>query len=84
LNEVVGKYPDVYESVRGAGLMIGIKCVVPAGDVVVAFQKEGMLTVPAGDNVARLLPPLNIDESHINEAMDIINRVGKNWAAGDG
>ncbi len=84
LNKVVGKYPDVYESVRGAGLMIGIKCVVPAGDVVVAFQKEGMLTVPAGDNVARLLPPLNIDESHINEAMDIINRVGKNWAAGDG
>ena len=50
----------------------------------VTFQKEGMLTVPAGDNVARLLPPLNIDESHINEAMDIINRVGKNWAAGDG
>lgn len=84
LNKVVGKYPDVYESVRGAGLMIGIKCVVPAGDVVVAFQKEGMLTVPAGENVARLLPPLNIDESHINEAMDIINRVGKNWAAGDG
>ena len=84
LNEVVGRYPDVYESVRGAGLMIGIKCVVPAGDVVVAFQKEGMLTVPAGENVARLLPPLNIDESHINEAMDIINRVGKNWAAGDG
>ena len=84
LNKVVGKYPDVYESVRGAGLMIGIKCVVPAGDVVVAFQKEGMLTVPAGDNVARLLPPLNIDESHINEAMDIIDRVGKNWAAGDG
>ena len=84
LNEVVGRYPDVYESVRGAGLMIGIKCVVPAGDVVVAFQKEGMLTVPAGENVARLLPPLNIDESHINDAMDIINRVGKNWAAGDG
>ena len=84
LNEVVGRYPDVYESVRGAGLMIGMKCVVPAGDVVLAFQKEGMLTVPAGENVARLLPPLNIDESHINEAMDIINRVGKNWAAGDG
>jgi acetylornithine/N-succinyldiaminopimelate aminotransferase len=84
LSEVVGRYPDVYESVRGAGLMIGIKCVVPAGDVVLAFQKEGMLTVPAGDNVARLLPPLNIDESHINEAMDIIDQVGKNWAAGDG
>jgi len=84
LSETVARYPDVYESVRGAGLMIGIKCVVPAGDVVVAFQKEGMLTVPAGDNVARLLPPLNIEESHIDEAIDIIDRVGRNWAAGDG
>ena len=84
LSETVARYPDVYESVRGAGLMIGIKCVVPAGDVVVAFQKAGMLTVPAGDNVARLLPPLNIEESHIDEAIGIIDRVGKNWAAGDG
>jgi acetylornithine/N-succinyldiaminopimelate aminotransferase len=84
LSEVVGRYPDVYESVRGAGLMIGIKCVVPAGDIVVAFQKAGMLTVPAGENVARLLPPLNIDESHIDQALDIVDRVGKTWAAGDG
>ena len=84
LSEVVGRYPDVYESIRGAGLMIGIKCVVPAGDIVVAFQKAGMLTVPAGENVARLLPPLNIDESHIDQALDIVDRVGKNWAAGDG
>ncbi|MDD9906498.1 MAG: aspartate aminotransferase family protein [Rhodospirillaceae bacterium] len=84
LSEVVSRYPEVYESVRGAGLMVGIKCVVPAGDVVVAFQKEGMLTVPAGENVARLLPPLNIEESHIDEAIEIVDRVGKNWAAGDG
>ncbi|NKB60566.1 MAG: acetylornithine/succinylornithine family transaminase [Alphaproteobacteria bacterium] len=84
LTETVAKYPEVYESVRGAGLMLGIKCVVPAGDVVVAFQKAGMLTVPAGDNVARLLPPLNIDESHITEAINIIDAVGKNWGAGDG
>jgi acetylornithine/N-succinyldiaminopimelate aminotransferase len=84
LTETVGRYPDVYESVRGAGLMLGIKCVVPAGDVVVAFQKAGMLTVPAGDNVARLLPPLTIDESHIAEAVDIIDRVGKEWGSGDG
>ena len=80
----MGRYPDVYESVRGAGLMVGNKCVVPAGDIVVAFQKAGMLTVPAGENVARLLPPLNIDESHIDQALDIVDRVGKNWAAGDG
>ena len=84
LSEAVSRYPEVYKSVRGAGLMVGIKCVVPAGDVVVAFQKEGMLTVPAGENVARLLPPLNIEESHIDEAIKIVDRVGKNWTAGDG
>ena len=84
LSEVVSRYPEVYKSVRGAGFMVGIKCFVPAGDVVVAFQKEGMLTVPAGENVARLLPPLNIEESHIDEAIKIVERVGKNWAAGDG
>ena len=84
LSEVVSRYPEVYESVRGAGLMVGIKCVVTAGDVVVAFQKEGMLPVPAGENVARLLPPLNIEESHIDEAIEIVDRGGKNWAAGDG
>ena len=84
LSEAVSRYPEVYKSVRGAGLMVGIKCVVPAGDVVVAFQKEGMLTVPAGENVARLLPPLNIKESHIDEAIKIVDRVGKNWTAGDG
>lgn len=84
LNETVARHPKVYESVRGAGLMLGVKCFVPAGDVVVALQKEGMLTVPAGDNVARFLPPLNIEDSHIDEAIEIIDRVAENWAHGDG
>lgn len=81
---VVSRYPAVFESVRGAGLMIGIKCVVPCGDVVAALQKEGLLTVPAGDNVARFLPPLNIDESHVEEAVAKLDTVGKNWASHDG
>ena len=62
----------------------GALATVDGDDVVVAFQKAGMLTVPAGDNVARLLPPLNIDENHIGEAVDIIDAVGKNWDSGDG
>lgn len=84
LNETVSRYPKVFEEARGAGLMLGIKCVVPAGDVVVALQKEGMLTVPAGDNVVRFLPPLTIDESHIEEAIGILDGVAKNWDTGDG
>ena len=53
-------YPNLVKEVRGAGLMVGIKAIVPAGDLVTAFRDHGLLTVPAGDNVVRLLPPLII------------------------
>ena len=52
--------------------MIGMKCAVPAGDMVTACREAGLLTVPAGDNVARLLPPLIIDQNHVDEAADMI------------
>ncbi len=80
--EVVARYPNVYGSLRGAGLMLGIKCTAVNGDVVVALKEAGLLTVPAGDNVVRFLPPLNIEESHIEEAVGILDQVGKGW--GDG
>jgi len=84
LQDLVGRYPTIFETVRGAGLMLGLKCVVPAGDMVVALQKAGLLTVPAGDNVVRLLPPLNIDDRHVAEALDILDKVAGNWEADDG
>jgi len=84
LQDLVGRYPAVFESVRGAGLMLGLKCVITAGDMVVALQKEGLLTVPAGDNVVRLLPPLNIDASHVDEALAILDKIAGNWNVDDG
>ena len=83
-SEVVARHPDVYKSVRGAGLMVGIVCAVPNGDVVTRLHDEGMLTVPAGDNVARLLPPMTIEESHIDEAMVMLDRVGQALRTSDG
>jgi acetylornithine/N-succinyldiaminopimelate aminotransferase len=68
------KWPDIIETVRGVGLMIGLKCVVPAGDMVTACRNAGLLTVPAGDNVVRLLPPLIIDKTHVAEAIGMIDR----------
>ena len=68
------QWPDVIEAVRGVGLMIGLKCKAPAGDVVTACREAGLLTVPAADNVVRLLPPLIIDETHVAEAIDMIDR----------
>ena len=75
--DVVAKHPGVYKSVRGAGLMIGIICEVPNSAVITRLHDEGMLTVPAGDNVARLLPPMTIEESHIDEAVAMLDRVGE-------
>ncbi|MCP5367582.1 MAG: aspartate aminotransferase family protein [Hyphomicrobiales bacterium] len=67
-------HPTVIEEIRGAGLMIGIKCKVPNTDLVNRLRAKGLLTVPAADNVVRLLPPLIIEEIHVNEALAILDR----------
>ena len=59
----------VVEEIRGEGLMLGVKCRVPNTDVVAAARAEGLLLVGAGDNVARLLPPLVIDDADLDEAV---------------
>lgn len=64
------RYPRIVEGVRGEGLMLGIKCHVTNTDLVAALREEKMLTVGAGDNVVRLLPPLNIEETHLDDAME--------------
>jgi acetylornithine/N-succinyldiaminopimelate aminotransferase len=68
------EHQGAFEDVRGAGLMIGLKCICPVGDFVTACREEGLLTVPAGDNVMRLLPPLIIDEKHISECVEMMGR----------
>lgn len=62
------EYPHVIEEVRGSGLLIGIKVKPPMGDVVNACIDEKLLTVGAGDNVVRLLAPLNVTEDELVEA----------------
>ncbi|MEK9684013.1 MAG: aspartate aminotransferase family protein [Rhodospirillaceae bacterium] len=73
LNKIVMAYPELLAEVRGSGLMIGLKCLIPAGDLVDACRRQKLLTVPAGDNVVRLLPPLIIDKGHIEEALRMIS-----------
>jgi acetylornithine/N-succinyldiaminopimelate aminotransferase len=65
---LVDKNPDIFEEVRGQGLLLGLKCKPANGDVAAAFRKAGLLTAMAGDNVVRLLPPLIIEAEHIAEA----------------
>jgi acetylornithine/N-succinyldiaminopimelate aminotransferase len=66
-------WPDVIEEVRGEGLMLGLKLKPPAGEFVAALMAEHMLSVGAGENVVRLLPPLIIDEAAMSEAAAAID-----------
>jgi len=70
LEGVVAAHPDVFEAVRGSGLMLGLKCKAANADVVQAGFAQGVLTVPAADNVVRLLPALNIPDADILLAAD--------------
>lgn len=70
LEGLIASHPDVFEEVRGAGLMLGIKCKVANSDVVHAGYDQLVLTVPAADNVVRILPPLTIKDDEIAQAID--------------
>jgi acetylornithine/N-succinyldiaminopimelate aminotransferase len=69
LEGLVAAHPDLYEGVRGQGLILGLKCKVANTDIVKAAYGEHLLTVPAADNVIRLLPALNIPDADIAEAI---------------
>jgi acetylornithine/N-succinyldiaminopimelate aminotransferase len=70
LAQLQDRHPTIIESVRGEGLMFGLKTRTPNSDFVTAARAAKLLTVPAGDNVVRLLPPLIIDENEIAEGVE--------------
>jgi acetylornithine/N-succinyldiaminopimelate aminotransferase len=74
MGKLVAEFPRVFVDVRGAGLIQGLKCVVPAGDVQAAFTAAGLLTVTAGDNVLRLVPPLVITDADITAAVAMMRQ----------
>jgi acetylornithine/N-succinyldiaminopimelate aminotransferase len=73
LEGLVAAHSDVFEAVRGAGLMLGLKCKATNTDVVAAGYGQGVLTVPAADNVVRLLPALTITDEEIAAAIDLLD-----------
>lgn len=76
LTEAVARHPKALAEVRGAGLLLGLRFVpeIVNGTVVDKLRAHGMLTVAAGDNVVRLLPPLIITETQVDEAIDILDK----------
>ncbi|MGB8400870.1 aspartate aminotransferase family protein [Bradyrhizobium sp.] len=74
LASVVDRYPAVLSEVRGEGLLVGVKAVLPSGDLVTALRDQKLLTVGAGDNVVRFLPPLIVTEAEIEHSVACLER----------
>ncbi len=71
LEQFIGNYPDLFESIRGQGLMLGLKMKCDSRAFVSHLRdKHNVLTVAAGDNVVRLLPPLIINDDHVADFME--------------
>jgi len=81
LEGLIASHPDVFEEVRGSGLMLGIKCKAVNADVVKAGYDAEVITVPAADNVIRLLPALNISDDEIAEAVTRLDRAATSLGA---
>jgi acetylornithine/N-succinyldiaminopimelate aminotransferase len=72
--ELKDRHPTVIAEVRGEGLLLGLRAVTPSAELVDELRVEKLLTVAAGENVVRLLPPLIIGEADIADATAMIDR----------
>ena len=81
LEMLVGSYPKLFAELRGSGLLLGIRCIVSAADFGAKLRQNGLLTLTAGENVLRILPPLIVGEREIDVALDVMNKVAREWSA---
>jgi acetylornithine/N-succinyldiaminopimelate aminotransferase len=77
LDALAARHPSVFESRRGVGLMQGLRCAAPQGEVVDRLRAAGLLVAPAQDRVIRLLPPLIVGEQEIDEALSILDAAAR-------
>ena len=80
LAAIADEFPEVIEGTRGTGLLLGLKCKAPNAKVAAALRDQKLLSVPAGDNVLRLLPPLTVSDAEIREALARIRSGAKSLA----
>jgi acetylornithine/N-succinyldiaminopimelate aminotransferase len=80
LEQLIPNHDTLFDSVRGMGLMLGVKLKTdPRAFVAHCRDNHGLLLVSAGDNVIRILPPLNIEESHINECVEKLSAAARDY-----
>jgi acetylornithine/N-succinyldiaminopimelate aminotransferase len=81
LEQMLPNHDHLFEGVRGRGLMLGIKMKADCKPFVLHLREKGLLTVAAADNVVRVLPPLNIEESHIAEFVEGLSAAARDYEA---
>ncbi|QEO16588.1 aspartate aminotransferase family protein [Acetobacter vaccinii] len=74
LDKLMADRPGIFAQRRGLGLLVGLRCIPPVGDVQDAAQEAGLLCVTAGDNVLRLVPPLTVSEDECRQAVARLNQ----------
>ncbi|MBN8875391.1 MAG: aspartate aminotransferase family protein [Rhodospirillales bacterium] len=77
LEQIARDFPTVFEDVRGLGLLLGLKCAMPQGEVQAACVAQGLMAITAGDNVLRLAPPLVVTESDIEQGLAMLRRAAE-------
>ncbi len=77
LEKLCAQYPGLFTEVRGMGLIVGLKCVLPNTEMQNAAAAEGLLTVAAGENVLRLVPPLIVRQAECDEALELLGRAAR-------
>lgn len=80
LEGLVQRFPRLLVEVRGDGLMLGLKTHMPAMEMVGQLRAKGLLTAPAEDSVVRIVPPLIIDQGHVEEALAILSEACEGWS----
>jgi acetylornithine/N-succinyldiaminopimelate aminotransferase len=74
LGGLTASHPDIFENVRGQGLMIGLKMKTDASAFIAQARANGLIVLPAGDNVVRLLPPLTLSEEEARQGVELLNK----------
>ncbi len=77
LERLVREHPSVFTETRGQGLIVGLRCAVANTEAQRVCLDQGLLTVAAGDNVLRLVPPLIVSDAEVDEAVAILGRAGQ-------
>jgi len=81
LEGLIRKHPKVFVEQRGTGFLQGLRCDVPAGDMVNKLQSLGLLVPPAGENVIRIFPALIADRAALDEGIALLGKAAESFEA---